>query len=74
MSDAVHALDPETPAYRSPKEIAIATARAARADIHAAAWTDTPTKKHYCAVIPPSMTSSLPVTNDASSEARYSTP
>ena len=28
----------------------------------------------YCATQPPSMTSSLPVTNDASSEARYSTP
>jgi len=28
----------------------------------------------YCAVQPPSMTSSLPVTNEASSEARYSTP
>ena len=28
----------------------------------------------YCATHPPSMTSSLPVTNDASSDARYSTP
>src|SRR5262249_19981655 len=28
----------------------------------------------YCAVYPPSITNSLPVTNDASSEARYSTP
>ena len=28
----------------------------------------------YCAVQPPSMTSSLPVTNDDSSEARYRTP
>jgi len=28
----------------------------------------------YCAVQPPSMTSSLPVTNDDSSDARYSTP
>ena len=28
----------------------------------------------YCATQPPSMTSSLPVTNDASSDARYSTP
>src|SRR5215471_16394292 len=28
----------------------------------------------YCAVYPPSMTNSLPVTKDASSEARYSTP
>ena len=28
----------------------------------------------YCATQPPSMTSSLPVTKDASSDARYSTP
>ena len=28
----------------------------------------------YCAVAPPSITSSAPVTNDDSSDARYSTP
>ena len=28
----------------------------------------------YCATHPPSITSSLPVMNDASSDARYSTP
>ena len=33
-----------------------------------------PSAPPYCAVQPPSITSSLPVTNEASSDARYRTP